>query len=122
MNDRWYTTMQCVLLNNLVHLHNELENYFESKICITCLYDLIVWKSSQQGTSVNDAMENDEYSGDTSTEGSTTGRRNSSLNNENIIAITYERINRMSFLQQMDFDQIMANIIYYQTPDTARAA
>ena len=118
MKDRWNTTIQCILLNNLVHVHNELENYFESKICITCLYDLIVWKSSQQGTSVNDTMDEDECSTIAlSEEGS---RRGTSP--ENNIAITYERINRMSFLEQNEFDQIMANVIYYQTPETARAA
>jgi hypothetical protein len=119
MKDRWYTTIQSVLLNNLVHVHNELENYLESKICITCLYDLIVWKSSQQGGIANDTVENDEYSIGTSTED---GDNSSSFSNENDVGITYERINRMSLLQKNEFDQIMANIIYYRTPDTARAA
>jgi hypothetical protein len=119
VKDRWYTTMLSVLLNNLVHVHNELENYFESKICITCLYDIIVWKSSQQGRRISHTMESDEYSIDMSIEGS--GRR-TSVYSENVITITYERINRMSLLQKNEFDQIMANIIYYRTPDTARAA
>jgi hypothetical protein len=43
-----YRRTKSILLNNLVHVHNELENYFESQFCITCLYDLIAWKSSQQ--------------------------------------------------------------------------
>lgn len=104
MKDRWYATMQCILLNNLVQVHNELENYVESKICITCLYDLIVWRSSQPDKNMDDT------------------NIWTNIDEENNVDITYERIHRMSYLKQHEFDQIMANIIYYRTPETALAA
>ena len=96
-------TIQCIFLNNLVHVHDELENFVESKICVTCLYDLIVWKLSQQ-------RQSDDILNGCASEINPTPQ------------ITYERINRISYLEQNEFDKILENIMYFEMPVTARAA
>ena len=103
INHRWYMTIQCIFLNNLVHVHDELENFVESKICVTCLYDLIVWKLSQQ-------RQSDDILNGCASEINPTPQ------------ITYERINRISYLEQNEFDKILENIMYFEMPVTARAA
>lgn len=43
MSDKVHSTLKCLVLNNLAHLHHEHSEYHQSQHCLERLYDLIIW-------------------------------------------------------------------------------
>jgi hypothetical protein len=91
---KWHTMIQCLVLNNLVHLHYELNEFVESEICMTCLRELLVsYPSYDDCNPVSPVW----------------------------IMTTNEYISSSTLFRHV-FEQIQLNLIYFCVPTTARAA
>lgn len=90
----WHAKVQYVVLNNLVHVHDELNQFAESELCMTSLRECIL------------AHMDPVY-------GSLLGSQGMPSLSDDVFS---------SFVSPYEFEKFKLNLLYFHKPNTARAA
>lgn len=94
-NERqWHSKVQYVVLNNLVHVHDELNQFAESELCMASLRECILQHMDPVFGCLAGSQWMPDWSGDTFS----------------------------SFVSPYEFEKFKLNLLYFHKPNTARAA
>jgi hypothetical protein len=136
----WHVTIQCMTLNNLIHVHDEFSEFEEIRVCMKFLCELVFWNTRQSLCAAEEMKNNEDAAWlldddddlDNIDNGyvvhDTDTRRKYNNNNNNTFVegegtVSSSTSSPAPFFQMPEeWEQFLLNIIYFHTPETARAA